>query len=482
MESVSHTSQLPLYKQVAEKLENGIATGRYPEGKLPPELNLAKNLQVSTTTIKQSLNLLVHKGLIYRRPRQGTFIRKNGGEVAFASVSKTKTQVLRWLKLADLAYVSDVESAIKDRFEFLYPRWRLEVQSARDIDPFFMPEKKLIESAHVITFNARWFSRLFQCGVLTPLNSFKERFAFDQYFPEALNFWQREGSYYALPCMLNTASIYYNRSLFEENSIEIPSPDCTWEQLCSALCRLSGERKGRPVRRLVTFKDLLMYWENFIWQHGGDIFEPGSTCCAMDKPEARAGLAEAQTVLQTFCDGRPPFLRDQAGVLFQESRAQDIAAFMGGPIFNVFLRDAADDWAVRRLPSSGLPARSAACYGTGISRSAQPVEQAAALLDLIAGDFGQQLFGLNSSIMPAFRPAAEKYFGAHPRHDFSGFLDTTGKLHFAMPWVYDPVIYPALADHIQKFFERKSSLDDALRRIGGLVANLQPSLEQIWTV
>ena len=68
----------PLYLQIARILEREIYERRYPGNKLPSERKLCERFGVSTITIKQSLNLLASKGLIYRRPRKGTFIIPHG--------------------------------------------------------------------------------------------------------------------------------------------------------------------------------------------------------------------------------------------------------------------------------------------------------------------------------------------------------------------------------------------------------------------
>jgi len=64
-----------LYVQIAESLLNWIESEELTPGKrLPPERELSKTLGVNRTTIRQALNILQDRGLIYRRQGQGTFV------------------------------------------------------------------------------------------------------------------------------------------------------------------------------------------------------------------------------------------------------------------------------------------------------------------------------------------------------------------------------------------------------------------------
>ncbi|MCM8768714.1 MAG: LacI family transcriptional regulator [Candidatus Omnitrophica bacterium] len=66
----------PLYLQVRNALEREIAALTLTEEtKLPPSSVIADKLGVSTLTVDLAMESLVAKGLLYRRPRLGTFIR-----------------------------------------------------------------------------------------------------------------------------------------------------------------------------------------------------------------------------------------------------------------------------------------------------------------------------------------------------------------------------------------------------------------------
>ncbi|HOL67962.1 MAG TPA: substrate-binding domain-containing protein [bacterium] len=66
----------PLYHQVRKALETEIAQlSLSQEKRLPPSSWIASQLGVSTLTVDLAMEELVSKGVLYRRPRLGTFIR-----------------------------------------------------------------------------------------------------------------------------------------------------------------------------------------------------------------------------------------------------------------------------------------------------------------------------------------------------------------------------------------------------------------------
>ncbi len=69
-----HTA-VPLYVQIAESLLEQIVTGKLsPEERLPSERELSQQLKVSRMTLRAALRVLDNKGLLVRRPGDGTFI------------------------------------------------------------------------------------------------------------------------------------------------------------------------------------------------------------------------------------------------------------------------------------------------------------------------------------------------------------------------------------------------------------------------
>jgi len=74
-ENINRTSKLPLYHQLYEILRGKISSGEWQPGDtIPPESELIERYQVSRTTVRQVLDMLVNEGLIYRQRGRGTFV------------------------------------------------------------------------------------------------------------------------------------------------------------------------------------------------------------------------------------------------------------------------------------------------------------------------------------------------------------------------------------------------------------------------
>jgi GntR family transcriptional regulator len=67
-----------LTDQVTSHIKQLIATEGFAKGRIPPETDLAADLGVSRTTVRDALSRLEHEGAIYRRQGAGTFVNEHG--------------------------------------------------------------------------------------------------------------------------------------------------------------------------------------------------------------------------------------------------------------------------------------------------------------------------------------------------------------------------------------------------------------------
>lgn len=75
---IDHQSALPLHAQVEDLLRKLIEKPEYQNGKLlPNEINIAKKLGISRSTVRQATNKLVYERLLIRKKGVGTTVAKN---------------------------------------------------------------------------------------------------------------------------------------------------------------------------------------------------------------------------------------------------------------------------------------------------------------------------------------------------------------------------------------------------------------------
>jgi len=76
--SIDHKSPIPLHAQAEMLLRKMIAEEEYQNGKVfPNEVDLAKLLAISRSTLRQAINKLVFEGLMVRKKRTGTKVAKS---------------------------------------------------------------------------------------------------------------------------------------------------------------------------------------------------------------------------------------------------------------------------------------------------------------------------------------------------------------------------------------------------------------------
>ncbi|WP_214225275.1 GntR family transcriptional regulator [Pedobacter sp. B4-66] len=89
--ALNHKSPIPLHIQAEELLRRMIADPQFQNGKLlPNEIDLANQLAISRTTLRQALNKLVYEGLLIRKKGVGT-------KVADAMIS---SKSVNWLSFS----------------------------------------------------------------------------------------------------------------------------------------------------------------------------------------------------------------------------------------------------------------------------------------------------------------------------------------------------------------------------------------------
>jgi GntR family transcriptional regulator len=116
VDRINRTSKLPLYYQLYEILRGDILDGKWQPGDmLPPESELVEQYQLSRTTVRQVLDMLVNEGLITRQRGRGTFVAHPTLEQGLIRIiSFTEDMRHRGLKPGTVILFSELIPATKD--------------------------------------------------------------------------------------------------------------------------------------------------------------------------------------------------------------------------------------------------------------------------------------------------------------------------------------------------------------------------------
>ncbi len=80
------TSDAPIYQQLADRIAEDILTGTYPEESGIPSTNeYAVFYQISPITAAKGVNLLVDRGVLYRKRGVGMFVALGARDLLHAS-------------------------------------------------------------------------------------------------------------------------------------------------------------------------------------------------------------------------------------------------------------------------------------------------------------------------------------------------------------------------------------------------------------
>lgn len=104
---IHKTNRVHLVEQVAIQMEDLIVSGVWPvDEKIPPEMELMKEFDVSRNTLREAIRALVHAGLLESRQGSGTVVR---------SANALSATLKRYIKKSALLDTLDVRLALEQQ-------------------------------------------------------------------------------------------------------------------------------------------------------------------------------------------------------------------------------------------------------------------------------------------------------------------------------------------------------------------------------
>ncbi len=121
----------------------------------------------------------------------------------------------------------------------------------------------------------------------------KTNFNFDAYYKAPFNGYLTSKSLWGLPVGIYTMAMYYNKTMFKEAGIPLPSTDWNkgydFNEFLSVAQKLT-KGTGPNKQYGVAMNTDLRWWIQFIWQSGGDFLSPGYGKVVLGEPGAQQAL------------------------------------------------------------------------------------------------------------------------------------------------------------------------------------------------
>jgi len=249
---------------------------------------------------------------------------------------------------------------------------------------------------------------------LTGFISDDDRLNLDDYYPEMLKPFTRDGRIYALPCHYTPFVVFYNKDLFDKYSVPYPPADgnWNWNDYRQKAIELTHDTDGDG--KIDEFGIYFAWWqhgvETFIRQNGGSILsEDGERTMMSD--ERTVGALRFLYDLK-FKDNAAPTVLTAPGQnptrLFHQGK---VAMYGPWGVFSVpdFRKITQFDWDVAPLPKgpTGIRAGIVFPYAYAISTQSKHPKEAYRLLRFLTAGEGARILAKSSLFIPCRRSIAE---------------------------------------------------------------------------
>ncbi|MBN2713333.1 MAG: extracellular solute-binding protein [Planctomycetes bacterium] len=270
MAQANKTAQVRSY--ILNKLEEGKIAGG---DKLPGARVLAKKLGMSFLKVQAGLDTLMHDGVLYSIPRQGTFVRENWRELIFQDVLSVYSgnRVLPWAPgLQEMLREDGIDIHLSSAFRNSIFEVRTTLHVQRNHEDYMD---------------------------LTPF--VKDIIGSEKFFQKPFDGFFFDGKLAGVPFLFSPRVIAYCPELFRKAGCDLPYPGWSMEHFLDCISKLC---KIMPPQYVIFWYPQAFLFMNFVLRYGGSLVDTGSkNVVSMDSPETLAGLKTFAEIYNRM--GRP---------------------------------------------------------------------------------------------------------------------------------------------------------------------------------
>lgn len=313
-------------------------------------------------------------------------------------------------------------------------------------------------------------------GMLEPLDSLIAGKQIDPAnYPESLNsLYTVDGKQYGVPKDFDTIGLFYNKAIFKEAGVELPTAEWTWSDFQTAAKTISDKLKSKGIYGVTTgLAGGQEGWYNTILQAGGEIISKDKKSSGYNTPEAIKGLQFWADLVANGSSPTPQQLSDtEASVWFASGKSAMI--WTGTWSVSQFKASQfASDFDVTDLPKGEKRATVIHGLANVVSANSAHKEAAEALAVYMGSKEAQLTQASMGAANPAFIGTNEAFVKSVPNWNLQSFIDSAEK--YAVP-------YP-VSKETQRWNELETSLLPAAfsgeRPVAEVAAELATKMDEI---
>lgn len=235
-------------------------------------------------------------------------------------------------------------------------------------------------------------------------------------YPEDIwGLYTYEDKYYAVPKDVDTIALWYNKTMFEEAGLDLPTSDWTWDDVTEAAKKLTKEDGSQYGLAMRNDNNQAGYY-NMIYDNGGTVISDDKKTSGWDDPKT---IEAMQTVEGWIKDGVMPSIETMSengeDVLFQSGK---VAMVCQGSWMVAAFRDneyTAANCDVVELPKNAATGRRASIYnglGWAAAANGEHTEEAWKLIEYLGSKEAQTKQAELGVTMSAYTGTSDAWAGS----------------------------------------------------------------------
>jgi multiple sugar transport system substrate-binding protein len=326
----------------------------------------------------------------------------------------------------------------------------------------------------VFLLNYRRYGQFAAKDVLEPVGPWLDKsttIKVTDYYTHSMAAFTYKGTLQCMPQNVSSLDVYYNKTLFEQNNVPLPTADWTWQDFLSAAKALTKDTNGDGTMETygVGVEPILIRLAPFVWQHGGEIVDnyEQPTRLTLDEPLARDAvqffmeLSLVHRVVPTEAEYKAEALDTQ----FMNGK---LAMFLSSRVETPTFREAIKDftWDVAPLPRDTQAATILHADAYCMAKASKNKEATWDFIQFAQGPQGQSVAAKRGRTVPSMKVVANSpdfLDPTQPPANAQVYLDVLPSSRISPVISTWPSVETAVNNELERAFYGTAPIDTALK-------------------